>query len=41
VDSATHDEAASDDRLGVVGVDVLAAVRAHYSDADAVAAGLV
>ena len=36
-----HDEATADDRLGVVDVDVLAALRARNADVDAVAAGLV
>jgi hypothetical protein len=36
-----HDESATDDWLGIAGVDVPAAVRAHHSHADAVAAGLV
>ena len=36
-----HDEAATDNRLGVVGIDVPAAVRAHHPYADVVAAGFV
>src|SRR2546426_6788354 len=38
---AVHHEAAAHDRLGVVHVDVLAALRAHDADGDALAAGLV
>ena len=36
-----HDQAAADNGLGVAGVDVLAAFRAHDPDADAVTARLV
>src|ERR1700677_1692716 len=39
--SAMHYQAASDDRFGVVHVEVVAAVRAHDAGGDALAAGLV
>src|ERR1700757_4690500 len=39
--AAMHDQAAADDRLGVAGIDVLAAVRTDHPRADAVPTRLV